>query len=175
MAWSENPVISATSTKGKSRSWIKVWARRTRHCSTKLIAVTPVLSLNRRAKWETLSLIGSPKLSSTYTAIFINSGLVAFTATNLVNYTWPMRVWTFILMSGGIFALRGFVAFAIPDTPEWVTIQVNTTRAVHTEHLFAFVECNSSVQALICVRSRTSFLHTTLLPYRCPSRPQLTN
>jgi anoctamin-10/anoctamin-7 len=57
-------------------------------------------------------------------AIFINSGLVAFTATNLVNYTWPMRVWTFILMSGGIFALRGFVAFLIPDTPEWVDIQV---------------------------------------------------
>lgn len=56
-------------------------------------------------------------------SIFINSALVAFTATNLVNYTWPMRVWTFILMSGGIFALRGFVAFLIPDTPDWVTIQ----------------------------------------------------
>ena len=58
-------------------------------------------------------------------AIFINSGLVAFTATNLENMTWPLRVWTFILMSAGIFALRGFIAFAIPDIPEWVDIQVN--------------------------------------------------
>jgi len=57
-------------------------------------------------------------------AIFINSGLVAFTATNMKNYTWPARVWTFILMSAGIFALRGFVAFLIPDEPEWVKIQV---------------------------------------------------
>ena len=56
-------------------------------------------------------------------AIFINSGLVAFTATNLANVTWPLRVWTFILMSAGIFALRGLVAFAIPDEPAWVTIQ----------------------------------------------------
>jgi hypothetical protein len=41
-----------------------------------------------------------------------------------INYTWPWRIWTFILMSGGIFALRGFIAAAIPDTPPWVEIQV---------------------------------------------------
>lgn len=58
-------------------------------------------------------------------SIFINSGLVTFTATNLVNYTWPMRVWIFILMSAGIFALRLFVAFLIPDIPDWVTIQMD--------------------------------------------------
>lgn len=57
-------------------------------------------------------------------AIFINSGLVAFTATNMTNYQFPMRVWTFILMSGGIFALRNFIAAVIPDTPPWVEIQV---------------------------------------------------
>jgi hypothetical protein len=92
-------------------------------------------------------------------AIFINSGLVAFTATNLVNYTWPMRVWTFILMSGGIFALRGFVAFAIPDTPEWVNIQVTTTRYVLTWHLSVLVSrITSCCQALICARARISFL-----------------
>jgi hypothetical protein len=56
-------------------------------------------------------------------AIFVNSGLIAFTATNMTNATWPLRVWTFILMSGGIFSLRLLVAFLIPDTPEWVKIQ----------------------------------------------------
>jgi hypothetical protein len=29
-------------------------------------------------------------------------------------------------MSGGIFALRGFIAAAIPDTPPWVEIQVGS-------------------------------------------------
>jgi hypothetical protein len=33
-------------------------------------------------------------------------------------------------MSGGIFALRGFIAAAIPDTPPWVEIQVGSVRYV---------------------------------------------
>eukprot|EP01038_Epipyxis_sp_PR26KG_P011021 gene11021-14802_t len=36
-------------------------------------------------------------------AIFINSGIVAFTGTPTINYSWALRVWIFILMSTGLF------------------------------------------------------------------------
>eukprot|EP00981_Chlorochromonas_danica_P001972 scaffold409_cov167-Ochromonas_danica.AAC.4 len=58
-------------------------------------------------------------------SIFVNSGLVAFTSNNCVNYTWPERVWIFILMATGLFCIRAIVAFLIPDIPEDVTIQLD--------------------------------------------------
>ncbi len=57
-------------------------------------------------------------------SIFINSGLVAFTGTNTLNYTWALRVWIFILMSTGLFCIRMMVAWLIPDVPAEVEIQL---------------------------------------------------
>ncbi len=58
-------------------------------------------------------------------SIIINSALVAFTANNCVDYRWTERVWLFILMASGLFCIRAFVAYLIPDQPEEVTIQLH--------------------------------------------------
>ncbi|KAJ1402302.1 calcium-activated chloride channel-domain-containing protein [Ochromonadaceae sp. CCMP2298] len=57
-------------------------------------------------------------------AIIVNSGLVAFTATNMEDSTWTLRSWTFLLMTAGLMAMRTIVAMLIPDEPEWVGIQL---------------------------------------------------
>lgn len=57
-------------------------------------------------------------------SIFINAAIVSFTATNTVNYTWVERIWIFILMASGLFAIRSTVAFFIPDVPVEVDIQL---------------------------------------------------
>jgi ABC-type transport system involved in cytochrome bd biosynthesis fused ATPase/permease subunit len=57
-------------------------------------------------------------------AIIVNSGLVAFTATNMEDSTWALRSWTFLLMTAGLMAMRTIVAMLIPDMPEWVGIQL---------------------------------------------------
>lgn len=36
-------------------------------------------------------------------AVFINSGIVAITAGNTINYTWVERTWIFIMMATGLF------------------------------------------------------------------------
>ncbi len=59
-----------------------------------------------------------------YSSIFINSGLVAFTGSNTINYTWVERVWLFILMATGLFCIRVFVAYLIPDMPPYVEVQL---------------------------------------------------
>lgn len=58
-------------------------------------------------------------------SIFINSGIVAFTGTNTINYTWAVRIWIFILMATGLFCIRLFVQYLIPDTPSDVIIQLD--------------------------------------------------
>jgi hypothetical protein len=58
-------------------------------------------------------------------SIFINSGLVAFTGTNTWNYSWAERIWIFILMASGLFAIRYIVGYLIPDEPEEVKIQLS--------------------------------------------------
>lgn len=58
-------------------------------------------------------------------SIFVNSGLVAFTSKNCVNYSWPERIWIFILMASGLFFIRAVVAYLIPDEPEEVKIQLD--------------------------------------------------
>lgn len=60
-----------------------------------------------------------------FSSIFINSALVAFTGYNTINYTWSERVWLFILMATGLLCVRLVVAFLIPDVPEEVTIQLD--------------------------------------------------
>lgn len=57
-------------------------------------------------------------------SIFINSGLIAFTGDNAINYMWVERVWIFILVACGLFAIRATVAYLIPDEPEEVKIQL---------------------------------------------------
>jgi len=57
-------------------------------------------------------------------AIAVNSMLVAFTSTNMIDTPWFLRAWTFVLMAAGLFVIRTLIAFIIPDEPEWVDIQV---------------------------------------------------
>jgi len=58
-------------------------------------------------------------------SIFINSGIVAFTDTNTLNYTWALRIWIFILMASGLFCIRSLVQWLIPDIPAEVIIQLD--------------------------------------------------
>ena len=39
-------------------------------------------------------------------SIFVNAAIVAFTGTYAINDTWSVRIWIFILMSGGLLRLR---------------------------------------------------------------------
>jgi threonine/homoserine/homoserine lactone efflux protein len=69
-------------------------------------------------------------------SIFVNSGLIAFTSTNALNYSWVDRVWIFILIACGLFSIRYFVAWLIPDEPEEVKIQLKrqeyiTDKVIH--------------------------------------------
>ena len=57
-------------------------------------------------------------------AVLVNSGLVAFTGTIPVDYTWYNRIWIFIGMSFGIFLVKFVSAVVIPDIPEEVEIQL---------------------------------------------------
>lgn len=57
-------------------------------------------------------------------AIFINSGIVAFTSTNASVFSWTVRVWIFILMASGLLCLKMLIAYVIPDTPIEVEIQL---------------------------------------------------
>jgi hypothetical protein len=63
-------------------------------------------------------------------SIFINSAIVAFTASNTINYRWALRVWIFILMSAGLFSIRMTVAWLIPDEPEEVIIQLDRQKYI---------------------------------------------
>ena len=70
-------------------------------------------------------------------AVFVNSGIVAFTASSAENYRWVERVWIFFLMSSGLIwweyflfylfqycSLRLAVASLVPDIPADVDIQM---------------------------------------------------
>jgi len=57
-------------------------------------------------------------------AVFVNSGIVAFTSSITLNYTYVERIWIFILMATGLFCIRLIVAFIIPDIPPEVEIQI---------------------------------------------------
>lgn len=59
-----------------------------------------------------------------YASIFVNSAIVAFTTTIAVNYTWTQRIWIFILMASGLFAIRLTIGWLIPDVPVEVGIQL---------------------------------------------------
>lgn len=59
-----------------------------------------------------------------YSSIFVNSAIVAFTTSIAQNYTWVERAWVFILMSSGLFGIRLTIGWLIPDTPVEVEIQL---------------------------------------------------
>lgn len=69
-------------------------------------------------------------------SIFINSGIVAFTAANTINFTWALRVWIFILMSSGLFCIRMGVAWIIPDEPAEVIIQLQRQEYIVNKVMF---------------------------------------
>lgn len=54
----------------------------------------------------------------------VNSGLVAFTGDNTINYPWYSRVWIFFGMSAGIQGMKYLIAMAVPDVPLEVEIQL---------------------------------------------------
>lgn len=56
-------------------------------------------------------------------AVFTNAAIVAFTARNVIDYTWAVRTWIFICMSSGIYGLRLLIQIVIPDVPEDTVIQ----------------------------------------------------
>jgi anoctamin-10/anoctamin-7 len=58
-----------------------------------------------------------------YAAVFVNSGLVAFTSTSAINTTWSNRVWIFVLMSFGLMGIKFLFQYFIPDISPEVTIQ----------------------------------------------------
>ena len=57
-------------------------------------------------------------------AVLCNAALVAYTGTYARDETWIARAWIFISMASGIFALKQFMAFIIPDEPHDVLIQL---------------------------------------------------
>lgn len=59
-----------------------------------------------------------------FSAVFVNSALVAFTGAQTLNYTWVERVWFFCLMSAGLAGIRLLVAYLVPDVPSEVEIQL---------------------------------------------------
>lgn len=59
-----------------------------------------------------------------FAAVLVNSGLVAFTGNNAINYTWPERIWIFFGMSFGIMMVKYIIAIYVPDTPQEVDIQL---------------------------------------------------
>jgi hypothetical protein len=60
-----------------------------------------------------------------FAAVLVNSGLVAFTGSNTINYPWVSRVWIFFGMAMGIVLLKCLIAMIIPDTPQEVQVQLN--------------------------------------------------
>ena len=69
----------------------------------------------------------------TVISIFVNSGLISFTLTNLINYTWNIRIWIFILISFGFLMLRWSIQYIIPDQPEYVEIQIQRQEYVSSK------------------------------------------
>ena len=69
-----------------------------------------------------------------YVAVFINAALIAFTSTNMINYKWPIRLWTFLLISLGLFTIKIIFAALIPDIPPKVEIQIKRQEYI-TERL----------------------------------------
>lgn len=59
-----------------------------------------------------------------YAAVFVSSGLVAFTGSIAVNSTWPSRAWIFFGMSAGILIVKTIMTILISDTPVDVEIQL---------------------------------------------------
>jgi hypothetical protein len=60
--------------------------------------------------------------------VLCNSGLVAFTGNNAVNYPWYNRVWIFFGMSAGIMMAKSYVAAMIPDVTPSVQIQLQRNK-----------------------------------------------
>lgn len=58
-------------------------------------------------------------------AVLINAGLVAFTGSFAVNYTWPGRIWVFIGMATAIYGCKLLAAAYIDDVPREVVIQLH--------------------------------------------------
>jgi hypothetical protein len=57
-------------------------------------------------------------------AVLTNAGLVAFTGSFTIDYTWPGRIWVFMGMVVAILGTKMYAAMVIPDVPQEVEIQL---------------------------------------------------
>eukprot|EP01039_Chlorochromonas_danica_P003566 gene3566-3905_t len=56
--------------------------------------------------------------------VLVNSALVAFTGSNAINHSWTTRIWIFFGMSAGLVLVKQYIAWAIPDVPLDVEVQL---------------------------------------------------
>jgi hypothetical protein len=71
-----------------------------------------------------------------YIAVFINAALIAFTSTNMINVQWPLRLWTFLIISLGLFLLKILFAALIPDVPPKIEIQIQRQEYITEKLLY---------------------------------------
>ena len=71
-----------------------------------------------------------------YISVFINAALIAFTATNMVNINWHLRIWTFLIISLGLFGLKLIFAAIIPDTPIEIELQIKRQQYISDTILY---------------------------------------
>lgn len=71
-----------------------------------------------------------------YVSVFTNAALIAFTSTNMINVKWPLRLWTFLLISIGLFVIKITFAALIPDVPPEVDIQLKRQNYIVEKVLF---------------------------------------
>lgn len=57
-------------------------------------------------------------------AVFVNSGLIAFTGTFAINQNWTGRVWIFLGTSAGILLAKYLTAIYVPDVSDETEIQL---------------------------------------------------
>ena len=95
-----------------------------------------------------------------YVAVFINAALIAFTSTNMINYKWPIRLWTFLLISLGLFAMKIIFAALIPDVPPKVEIQLKRERFITDKILYNPDDENDNNNSNQRVKCRYSILPT---------------
>jgi anoctamin-10/anoctamin-7 len=63
-------------------------------------------------------------------SVLTNAALISFTGQIVAMYTWPWRIWTFVLFTVFILVIKQVIAIVIPDTPHEVDIQLKRNEFV---------------------------------------------
>jgi len=95
-----------------------------------------------------------------YISVFINAALIAFTATNMVNINWHLRIWTFLIISLGLFGLKLIFAAIIPDTPIEIELQIKRQQYISDTILYnPDIDDEKNIEVIRC-KTRYSILNT---------------